>query len=69
MEGDVNLAIVERPKVKLKDMGYAVVMVREDDIYRSREEWVETVHKVRVDAYVSIHQNTWENMAARGTET
>lgn len=62
-------AIAERLKVKLEDMGYAVVMVREDDTYRPKEERVEAAHKVRAGAYVSIHQNTWEDAAARGIET
>ena len=69
MEKDINLAIAERLKVKLEDMGYTVVMVREDDAYRSKEERVEAAHKVRAGAYVSIHQNTWEDAAARGIET
>ena len=69
MEKDINLAIAERLKVKLEDMGYAVVMVREDDTYRPKEERVEAAHKVRAGAYVSIHQNTWEDAAARGIET
>ena len=47
MEKDINLAIAERLKVKLEDMGYTVVMVREDDAYRSKEERVEAAHKVR----------------------
>ena len=65
MEKDINLAIAERLKVKLEDMGYTVVMVREDDAYRPKEERVEAAHKVRAGAYVSIHQNTWEDAAAR----
>ena len=69
MEKDINLAIAERLKVKLEDMGYTVVMVREDDAYRPKEERVEAAHKVRAGAYVSIHQNTWEDAAARGIET
>ena len=69
MEKDINLAIAERLKVKLEDMGYIVVMVREGDAYRSKEERVEAAHKVRAGAYVSIHQNTWEDAAARGIET
>ena len=44
-------------------------MVREDDAYRPKEERVEAAHKVRAGAYVSIHQNTWEDAAARGIET
>ena len=40
MEKDINLAIAERLKVKLEDMGYIVVMVREGDAYRSKEERV-----------------------------
>ena len=69
MEKDINLAIAGRLKVKLEDMGYTVMMVREDDTYHSKEERVEAAYKVRASAYVSIHQNTWEDAQARGIET
>lgn len=69
MEKDINLAIAKRLKTKLEDMGYTVMMVREDDTYHSKEQRVEAAHKVRAGAYVSIHQNTWEDTDIRGIET
>ena len=47
--------------MKLEDMGYTVVMVREDDAYRSKEERVEAAHKVRaalMSAFIKIHGRT-----------
>ena len=49
--------------MKLEDMGYIVVMVREGDAYRSKEERVEAAHKVRAGA---LCQHSSKYMGGRG---
>lgn len=69
LEKDVNLAIAERLRDRLETMGYEVMMVREGDTFQPKEERAKAANTSRASAYVSIHQNTWEDTDARGIET
>ncbi len=72
LEKTVNLEIAARLAGKLRDMGYEVVLTREDDeTWLSLEERVGIAEDSRADIFVSIHQNACEEKeaSARGIET
>lgn len=68
-EKDINLDIALRLKGKLEGMGYRVMMARQDDTYIAKERRVEQANLQRADAYISIHQNTWQDSSINGIET
>ncbi len=70
-EKDINLQIAGRVQKHLEDMGFGVLMVRETDEYLAKEERAETANYFEADAYVSIHQNTYEgsDKSVGGIET
>lgn len=70
-EKDINLQIAQRVKRRLEDAGFQVLMVREDDEYLAKEERVQMANHYEADAYVSIHQNTYEgsDKSVGGIET
>lgn len=68
-EKDINLAIALLVKQKLLDLGYSVVMTREEDCRVSLEERVELANESRGDILVSIHQNSYEGEKVSGIET
>lgn len=70
-EKDINLQIAQRVKSRLQDMGFQVLLVRETDEYLAKEERVEMANRFGADAYVSIHQNTYEgsDKSVGGIET
>ena len=59
-EKDINLQIALLVKNRLEEKGYRVMMPREIDEYLEKEERVELANSYQADAYVSIHQNTYE---------
>ena len=59
-EKDINLQIAMRVKRRLEEQGFRVMMPRETDEFLSVEERVELANSYQADAYVSIHQNTYE---------
>lgn len=69
LEKDVNLQIALLLEKKLEDMGFYVLMTREDDSYLAKEERVKLANLNMADAYVSIHQNSCEDVNAKGVET
>lgn len=69
LEKDINLAIARLVENKLGQMGYQVIMTREDDIYIAKEERVRNANSYGADIYVSIHQNTFEDGGVEGIET
>lgn len=72
MEKNVNLEIAILLKSKLTDLGYLVIMTREDDSYIEKEKRVELAEYYQADIFVSIHQNSEETdgpEAALGIET
>lgn len=70
-EKDVNLQIALLVKNRLEEKGYQVMMPRMTDEYLEKEERVELANSYQADAYVSIHQNTYEgsDKSVSGIET
>lgn len=67
-EKDINLEISKLVQTKLEDLGYEVIMAREDDTYISKEDRVESANKAQADIYISIHQNASETDDVSGIE-
>lgn len=68
LEKDINLGIAQLVKQKLENLGYRVLMIRDDDSYMAKEERVKLANLRGADAYVSIHQNIYEDVSASGVE-
>lgn len=68
LEKDINLEIARAAERKLKEKGYRVVLTREGDVARSKEERVDKANSVRGDLYISIHQNADETPEPDGME-
>lgn len=68
-EKDVNLQIAMRLKTKLEDMGYVVLMTREEDVALTLDERIALANDSEADIYVSIHQNAFEQSNVSGMET
>ena len=62
LEKEVNLEIAYRLKDKLEEFGFEVMMIREDnDTFINKQERADKANQAGVDAYISIHQNTYED--------
>lgn len=68
-EKEINLQIGLILREKLEEMGYQVWMTRDTDTYVAKEARVIFANLCRADAYVSIHQNTYEDVRVCGVET
>lgn len=69
-EKQINLQIAKLVSEKLTGMGYQVLMIREEDDYFGLEDRAKLANFRRADAYISIHQNFYEEDAAvNGMET
>lgn len=69
-EKEINLQIAKRVSEKLAGMGYQVLMIREADDFFGPEDRVRLANFRRADAYISIHQNFYEeDTAVSGMET
>lgn len=68
-EKEINLKIAVLVRDKLGEMGYRVIMAREDDTYIAKEKRVELANNYPADIYVSIHQNISEEESVNGIET
>ena len=70
-EKDINLQIALLVKERLEDKGFRVMLPRETDEYLAKEERVELANSYQADAYISIHQNTYEgnDKSVSGIET
>lgn len=72
LEKEINLEIAMRLAVRLQDMGFDVVLTREDNqTSLTLEERVSIAEESGADIYISIHQNASEEQesSARGVET
>lgn len=67
-EKDINLSIAALVQEKLENMGYQVVMAREEDIYIAKEDRVKQANSIQADIYVSIHQNASDETDVSGME-
>ncbi|MDE7331514.1 MAG: N-acetylmuramoyl-L-alanine amidase [Lachnospiraceae bacterium] len=70
-EKDINLQIALLVKERLEEKGFRVMLPRETDEYLAKEERVELANSYQADAYISIHQNTYEgsDKSVSGIET
>lgn len=68
-EKDINLQIAMLVKEKLEDLGFRVMLTRVDDTYISKEDRVKLANDAKADAFISIHQNTFEDTSISGIET
>ena len=69
-EKQINLQIANLVSEKLTQMGYQVFMIREEDGYFGLADRAKLANFRRADAYISIHQNYYEeDSAVSGMET
>ncbi|MCM1025090.1 MAG: N-acetylmuramoyl-L-alanine amidase [Roseburia sp.] len=71
-EKDINLEVAQRLAVRLRDMGFDVILTREDGEKEiSLKERVDLAEEKGADIFVSIHQNASEKAvsSAKGIET
>ncbi|MDO4303010.1 MAG: N-acetylmuramoyl-L-alanine amidase [Bacillota bacterium] len=68
-EKDVNLQIAMLVKEKLEELGFRVMLTRQEDTYLAKEDRVRLANDAGADAFVSIHQNTFEDAGISGMET
>lgn len=68
-EKEINLEIAKEVARGLRELGYQVVMTRDEDQDVELDERVNISKTAHGDAYVSIHQNASEEMSVRGIET
>ena len=67
-EKTINLAIAKLVQERLESMGYQVIMAREEDTYITKEDRVKLANASHADIYISIHQNSSEDVGVRGME-
>lgn len=68
-EKNVNLRIALLTKDKLEEKGFRVLLTREKDDYLTIEDRAKFANQMGADAFVSIHQNTFEDAEIYGLET
>ena len=72
LEKEVNLEIAERLAEKLEDLGFEVLMIREDnDTFITKQDRAAKANEAGADVYISVHQNTYEEQdnEVSGVET
>ena len=67
-ESHINLAIALLVGEKLEQSGFEVVYTRDKDEYISLKERSELANSIECDLFVSIHCNSIENGAIKGTQ-
>ncbi|WP_373598175.1 N-acetylmuramoyl-L-alanine amidase [Paraclostridium bifermentans] len=68
-EDDVNLEVAKRVEQKLQAKNIEVKMSRTDDTFISLSGRADMANNYGADAYVSVHQNSADGVAATGIET
>lgn len=68
-EKNINLKIALLTKKKLEEKGFQVLLTREGDTYISKEDRAKAANELGADAFISIHQNTFEGSDVYGLET
>ena len=68
-EKNINFRIALLVKGKLEEKGFRVLLTREKDAYISKEDRAKFANRMGADAFVSIHQNTFEDASVFGLET
>lgn len=69
IEKELNLQLAIKVRDKLRSQDVEVVMSREDDVYVSLQERAMQANSVTPDAFVSIHNNSFDGSSANGIET
>ncbi|MFD1929319.1 N-acetylmuramoyl-L-alanine amidase [Sporosarcina siberiensis] len=69
VEKIVTLEVAKKVEKLLEKENVKVKMTRESDVYVGLEERVNIASKANVDAFVSIHMNSFSNGNASGTES
>ena len=69
VEKDITLAIARMTEEILKDSGYKVKMIRDDDSFIELTERPEIANRRNAKVYVSIHCNSSEDGEGKGIET
>ena len=69
LEKDINMEIAKKLRECLEEAGYRVLMTRCSDTYLTKEQRAEAANVSGAEAFVSIHQNTYEDGEPSGIET
>ena len=69
IEKEITLAIAKKTEKILKEAGYKVKMVRDDDTFVELEERAEYANRKEAKVFVSIHCNSSEGGEGNGIET
>lgn len=68
-EKDVVLDVSLKLKNILQSNGYSTVMTRTNDVYLTLQERVNISNSSNADFFLSVHNNSFTNPSANGTET
>jgi len=68
-EAKLNLSLAFRVKEYLEDLGYHVLLTREDDSTVSRPDRAVFAQEAKAHAFVSIHHNAFGDSVTNGIET
>ncbi|HSQ89397.1 N-acetylmuramoyl-L-alanine amidase, partial [Romboutsia sp.] len=68
-EKDLNLQVATKVRNKLESKGIEVRMSRTSDVYLALSERARLANDYGADVFVSIHQNSADNVTANGIET
>lgn len=69
LEKDITLKVGLKVRALLESYGYTVVMTRTTDTYVSLQERCDIANNSGADLFVSIHNNSFSDPSANGTET
>lgn len=69
VEKQVTLQVAKKVEKALEKRNVKVFMTRTNDTYIALNERVNLAEKAKVDAFVSIHTNSFSSSSANGTET
>lgn len=67
-EKDIDMAISQRLKLQLEQMGFDVIMTRSSDADIGLSERAEIANEAQGDCFVSIHCNSYEDSSVSGLE-
>lgn len=69
VEKEITLAVAKKVEKALEKQNVKVLMIRKDDTYIHPNDRAPIAEKAKVDAFVSIHTNSFSSSSANGTET
>lgn len=68
-EAIVTLGLSKKIAQRLKELGYRVVMTRDEDKALTLQQRCDIANKTKADIFISIHTNSSTNKLAEGIET